>query len=211
MPQSLNAVIVIILFMIPGFITDRIIALTIRRAKRESTETILTAITFSCINYASFSWLILLMIFKGFPTRYETWFIFSWLGILLLGPILEGFAVNWLVNSKLSRKVFDLLKLRNIRLIPKSWDYQFGKEEPFWILITLKDGTKIGGFFGADSFASSYPAEEDLYIQELWIIDEKDKFVQPFQGSGGCLIRRNEIDFIEFFKLSEKEVKNKNG
>jgi len=207
MPQSLNAVVVIILFIIPGFITDRIIALTIPRAKRDSTEIILTAITFSCINYAIFSWLILLMIFKGFPSRYETWFIFSWLGILLIGPIIEGFAFNWLVNSKLYRKLFGLLKLKNIQLIPKSWDYHFGKEEPCWILLTLKDGTKIGGFFGSDSFASSFPAEEDLYIEELWEIDEKGKFKQPVQNSGGCLIRRNEINFMEFFKLSQKEVK----
>lgn len=208
MPQSLNAVIAIILFIIPGFITDRIIALTIPRAKRESTEIILTAITFSCINYAIFSWLILLMIFT---VRYETWFIFSWLVILLLGPIIEGFAFNWLVNSKLYRKIFSLLKLKNIRLIPKSWDYQFGKEEPYWILITLKDGNKIGGFFGTHSFASSFPAEEDLYIEELWEIDEEGRFEQPIENSGGCLVRRNDINFIEFFKLSEKEVKNKNG
>jgi len=44
MPQSLNAVVAIILFIIPGFITDRIIALTIPRAKRDSTEIILTAL-----------------------------------------------------------------------------------------------------------------------------------------------------------------------
>jgi len=204
MPQSINAVVVIILFIIPGFITDSIIALTIPRAKRESTEIILTAITFSCVNYAIFSWLILLMILKGFPLKYEVWFIFSWLGILLIGPVIEGFAFNWLVNSKLYRRIFSFLKLKNIRLIPKSWDYHFGKEEPYWILLTLKDGKKIGGFFGTHSFASSFPAEEDLYIEELWVIDEEGKFVQPIENSGGCLIRRNDINFIEFFKLSEK-------
>ena len=96
------------------------------------------------------------------------------------------------------------MKLKNIRLIPKSWDYHFGKEEPYWILLTLKDGKKIGGFFGTHSFASSFPAEEDLYIEELWVIDEEGKFVQPIENSGGCLIRRNDINFIEFFKLSEK-------
>jgi hypothetical protein len=210
MPQSFSAVVVIILFIIPGFITDRIIGLTIPKAKRESTEIILTAITFSCINYAIFSWLILLMIFKGFPSRYQTWFIFSWLGILLLGPIFEGLTFNWLVNAELYRKLFNLLRLKNIRLIPKSWDYKFGKEEPCWILMTLKDGTKIGGFFGSDSFASSFPAEEDLYIEELWEIDEEGKFQQPVQGSGGCLVKRNEINFIEFFKLLRKEGENKN-
>lgn len=125
MPQSLNAVIVIIVFIIPGFITDRIISLTIPRAKREATEIILTAITFSCINYAIFFWLILLMIFKGFPSQYKTWFI--------------------------------------------------------WV-----------------------------YIEELWVIDEEGKFKKPVPASGGCLIQRNEINFIEFFK-PEKEVKTQNG
>lgn len=211
MPQSLNAVIVIILFIMPGFITDRVIALTIPRAKRESTEIILTAITFSCINYAIFSWLILLMFFKGFPGKSETWFIFSWLGILLLGPVIEGFAFNRLVNSNVYHKIFRFLKLKNIRLIPKSWDYHFGKEEPSWILITLTDGTKIGGFFGKHSFASSFPAEEDLYIEELWVIDDKGGFEKRIESSGGCLIRSNDIKFIEFFKPSPKEVKNKNG
>lgn len=210
MPQSLNAVIVIILFIMPGFITDRIIALTIPRVKRESTEIILTAITFSCINYAIFSWLILLMISKGFPGKWEPWFIFSWLGILLFGPTMEGLAFNWLVNSNVYRTIFKWLKLKNIRFIPKSWDYLFGKEEPYWILITLFDGTKIGGFFGRHSFASSFPSEEDLYIEELWKIDEKGGFKQRIENSGGCLIQRKDIKFIEFFKPSKKEVESKN-
>ncbi len=144
------------------------------------------------------------MILKGFPLKYETWFIFSWLGILLIGPVLEGFAFNWLVNSTLYRRIFSLLKLKNICLIPKAWDYHFGKEEPYWVLITLKDGKKIGGFLGTHSFASSFPAEEDLYIEELWVIDEEGKFKERIENSGGCLIRRNDINFIEFFKLSEK-------
>jgi hypothetical protein len=95
-------------------------------------------------------------------------------------------------------------------LIPKSWDYHFAKEEPYWILITLKNGNRTGGFFGAHSFASSFPAEEDLYIEELWVIDDEGRFKQQIENSGGCLIRRNDINLIEFFKLSEKEVKNKN-
>lgn len=208
MPQSINEVVVIILFIIPGFITDRVIALTIPRSKRESTELILTAITFSCINYAIFSWLIVLMTVYDFSSQHKNIFICCWVVILLVGPIIEGIVFNQLVNSNLYNWLFDLLKLKNIRLIPKSWDYHFGKEEPYWILITLKDGLKLAGFFGSKSFASSFPAEEDLYIEELWRIDDEGKFKEPIQNSGGCLIQRKDICCIEFFKPSKTEKKN---
>ena len=65
--------------------------------------------------------------------------------------------------------------------IRKPWDYVFGKREPFWIIVHLQNGQKIGGRFGIGSFASSDPAHEQIYLEEVWVLDERGRFVSPVE------------------------------
>ena len=84
--------------------------------------------------------------------------------------------------------------------IQKPWDYVFGKHDPFWIIVHLKNGQKIGGPFGIESFASSNPADEQIYLEEVWVLDEDDRFVGPVEDSRGIIIMNDEIRAVEFFK-----------
>jgi hypothetical protein len=68
------------------------------------------------------------------------------------------------------------------------------------MLIHLKDGQIIGGLYAYESAASSYPESEDLYLQEVWEIDNKGKFTKPIEGTMGLLVSYNTVDFIELFK-----------
>jgi len=54
--------------------------------------------------------------------------------------------------------------------------------------------------FDTNSFASSYPAEEQIYIEEVWDLDEKGKFIKPIERSKGIIISEKEISSVEFFK-----------
>jgi hypothetical protein len=81
-----------------------------------------------------------------------------------------------------------------------SWDYVFGKRNPFWIIVHLKNGQKIGGFFGDESFASSNPADEQIYLEEVWVLDDDGRFLSPAEGSRGIIIMNDEIRAVEFFE-----------
>jgi hypothetical protein len=64
----------------------------------------------------------------------------------------------------------------------------------------------VGGLFTAQSFASSYPVKEDLYVSELWKVDEAGAFEEKIENSGGFLINFEEVSFIEIFNLNFKPL-----
>jgi len=63
----------------------------------------------------------------------------------------------------------------------------------------LQDGSVVGGVFGRDSFASSYPEPGHIYIQELWQIDAQGHFVSPMNGSPGILLRPDDYRYLKVF------------
>ena len=57
MPTSINAVIVIVLFLMPGFVARSVLSSIYPTSEPSETRLILTAIALSCGNYAIWSWL----------------------------------------------------------------------------------------------------------------------------------------------------------
>lgn len=49
------------------------------------------------------------------------------------------------------------------------------------------------------SSASSHPAEEQIYLEQVWKLDEKGKFLEPVTGSKGIIILNSEIAAVEFY------------
>jgi hypothetical protein len=84
--------------------------------------------------------------------------------------------------------------------IRKPWDYVFGKREPFWVIVHLHGGQRIGGRFDVESFASSDPADEQIYLEAVWVLDEQDRFLRPVDGSRGIIIMKEEIRAVELFE-----------
>lgn len=57
----------------------------------------------------------------------------------------------------------------------------------------------IGGRFDAGSFASTYPVDQDIYIGQVWKLDEDGHFLELIPDSAGTLIDNSEIEYLEFF------------
>ena len=81
-----------------------------------------------------------------------------------------------------------------------TWDLFFSKRESYFIIVTLKNGSKIGGKYGLNSISSTYPCPKEIYIEEVWKLNDKnnglDKIIEQTEG---ILITENEISTIEFF------------
>ena len=77
----------------------------------------------------------------------------------------------------------------------------FDKRTPLFILIHLNDGKMVGGYFGDDSYATSYPCEGDIYIQTVYKVDEDGRFGETISGSRGLLIRKDQYTYIETFDV----------
>ena len=59
------------------------------------------------------------------------------------------------------------------------------KREPVFVVVRLSDNTEIGGAFSTQSQASSYPLPEQIYLEQVWSLDEEGRFDKPIENSKG--------------------------
>ena len=91
------------------------------------------------------------------------------------------------------------LKGQVVHPTPKPWDYVFGRADEYWITLHLKDGRRIGGRYASHSFASSFPNEEQLYVEEVWELDAHGAFLRQVDRSRGIIVSFEDVYALEFF------------
>jgi hypothetical protein len=192
-----NKLLLFIAFVIPGFIGLKAYELLFPGPPRDSSKQIVDAIAISCFNYALLLWPISAIESGGLrlsnPVAYSAFYVF----VLLLAPILWAFAYKWL-----------RLQPAIQRILPhpgNPWDYVFGSLKPYWIVVTLKDGTKLGGKYDNLSFSSTSGTPERLYLEEAWVINDKGGFERKKNNTAGTLIMCHDVTSIEFFHITYPE------
>jgi len=84
-----------------------------------------------------------------------------------------------------------------------AWDFVFQQRIRYWMIVHMKDGRRIGGLFGYNSFASSAPANPQIYIEQVWKLDEDGVFESSVDESAGILILEEEMLAVELFNYTE--------
>ncbi len=182
-----------LIFFIPGFISLKIYDLIVPTEQRYFSKSLYEIFAYSSLNFAALSWLIYLIVHFKANENHPFWYGVALIFIMLICPAIWPFFLVKLSSCKCIAKLI-------VHPIKKPWDYIFGKKEPYWIIITLKDGRKIGGKYDNKSFSSSYPAEEQIYLEEVWQLNEDGKFLNAIDGSKGILMSGSDILAIEFLK-----------
>ncbi|WP_429173868.1 DUF6338 family protein [Aeromonas salmonicida] len=188
---ELNKVLLFVAFIMPGFIAIKAYELFAVGSERRSTsEQLIDAISYSCINYVL--WLPAVYLIESSELRnVHLWlYILFYLLVLFASPVVISYF--W-------------IKVRVKRFkehpIKKPWDFVFSSLEPHWVLVTLKSGEKIGGYYGPESFASSSPAPEHIFLQNSWVINDNGGFERMKETSAGILVLSSEILYVEFYKI----------
>lgn len=75
----------------------------------------------------------------------------------------------------------------------------FSLQPESWIIITLKDNTKVKGWYGVESHASSDDDHRDLFVSHV-ISQREDGQEEVVKNTGGVYISADEIRTIEFIK-----------
>ena len=194
---NLNGLLITFMFFLPGFISLKTYDLFVPSDRRDFSKQFLDAIAYSLVNFV-----ILIPLFELFLTSLgkNNW-LFVWLyGVIfaLIGPIFWAFIYIHLAKYKFVSKHI-------VAPIKKPWDWFFAKKEPLWAIVELSDGRKIGGIFAENSYTSSYPAEEQIYLEKVWKLDKEGKFFKngEIKGSKGIIILSKDISSIEFFENEE--------
>jgi uncharacterized protein DUF6338 len=188
----------ILAVFVPGFVFDAVLSKFVPRHASTMREAFLLRLfTASAFNYAVCSPIIYLLIthaiFADSPPS-QAW---TWLGIIFLVPIILAVIVASASQRGLLAWVANILRLRSINPIPTGWDWIFSRTEPCFVLVTLRDGATIAGYFGPESMASSDRDRKDLYLEKVYEIPATGRW-QPVERSKGIYIDGSQIAFIEF-------------
>ena len=184
-------------FVLPGAISMYFFGLLVAHKDRLLKDRILEAVCFSLLNLAIVVWPIHLLLPDGFVAKNPYWAWLLALGLLVVAPAIWPFAAH---------RALRLAEIKRL-ISPRSrtaWDEFFDSlRDGIWVQAVLTDGSVVGGVFGRDSFASSYPAPGHIYIQELWEIDPQGHFVRPENGSPGILLRPDDYRYVKVFPEDE--------
>jgi len=193
MPKiELKNLFLFICFVVPGFISLKIWSLLVASKDKRTSEYIIDAISYSCLNFAFFAWLIIPTSKSSFPNNspFLLWLIIVF--VLFIMPIIWPFIIFKVFNSKWLLGII-------VNPIPTAWDILFSKCENLFVLVHLKDGSLIGGKYGG---ASSFPHEHDIYLSEIWKIDENGIFQEKIEDSKGAWFDKEAFTYLEFFNYN---------
>jgi len=183
-----------IVFFIPGFIILKVYDFKVPNVRRDFSKAIFEVIAYSGMNFIFFSPLLSLINDPNFQQVHKYIFILSIYLIFLIMPLMWPDIYLKILSLK-----FVARRLPNPYDNP--WDYLFYQGlDRSYVIVHFKSGERVGGIFGPKSFASTSIAKEQLYLEEVWELDENDGFINPLDRSKGIIIFRDEIVSVEFFE-----------
>jgi hypothetical protein len=179
-----------LIFFIPGFISLKVYDLLIPGERRDFTKSFFDAMAYTALNFAALLWLIAL-VRSGSLSPWQ-WFIamfFLLIGMPALWPLLF-----------LQIRRHPAIAQRVTSPHPRVWDDIFARRTPYWVIVHLRDQRRIGGLYGGGSFTSHSPAPPEIYLEQVWHVDEKGFTGTVVKSTAGILIMGTDILALEFFR-----------
>lgn len=187
-----NKLVLFVAFVIPGFVSLKTYELLFLRAPKDTASQLIDAVAYSCLNYAVLFPVVYYINLNKVESAHPIWFGLLCLIVLFIAPVLWVFVLRSIRHSSLLQ-----------RWLPhptdRPWDYVFGNKKPYWIIITMKDGKRLGGKYGYNSFSSSGTSKEQIYLEETWVLNTDGGFERPKETTAGILVVSSEIESIELF------------
>ncbi|RJQ77772.1 hypothetical protein D5S17_15265 [Pseudonocardiaceae bacterium YIM PH 21723] len=86
-----------------------------------------------------------------------------------------------------------------------AWDHMFRTRGSCFVRVRLKDGTWIGGWYGSNSYATSYPEPEGLYLESAWRMRPDGAFTGRVGHTAGLYLRGEDADIVELVHALPQE------
>lgn len=191
-----DTLVLFLFFVVPGFVAMKVYDLLVPSERRNFADSLIEVVSFSMLNLAVVFWLIAEVNKPEFRSAHPVWYYLATFGVLFVAPACLAVGARSLLAS-------GLLRGRVLHPTPTGWDFFFGKGRPCWMLFHLKSGMKLGGFYAGASFASSFPQAQDVYVEEVWRVDDAGRFVERVDRTAGALIKGEDCNLIELFTAEE--------
>ena len=183
-------------FVVPGLISMHVYRLLFAARDVDWKGGLLQALYYSSLNMVVCLPLLIPIHQLGFMERHPYLYTSGLMFVLLVLPVAWPFLYRYLI-------AWQWLASKVQLPYPTAWDYFFDRRVPVFVLVQLKNGSRLGGYYGYQSYATSYPTEGDIFLETVYNVDENGKFREPIEGSGGAIIRKDQYELIEVFNPQE--------
>lgn len=207
MEEIIYTIIAAVAFIIPGSIVVSITKRVIPKNENEYKTKILEYFIYSFLNF--FIWAIFIYNIYSNIEAWKNYPILLWLIIFMIifvSPVVIALAGILCDKKDIFGWLCRYFNLSSVDTDPSAWDYKFKNISSEWVIVTLKDDKTISGFLGTPSYISQNEKERDIYISEVFEIDNNNKWTKK-KNTDGILIKADEIKCIEFFKEGSKNEK----
>ena len=205
LPGSVQALIVVIAFFMPGFIAGKVFELCFPRHEVPERVRLLEYLTLSFVNYACLSWLVVLVVRGALWETEPVWFAFCTAVVLLLSPTVLGFAIALGTERRWFQRMARRCGIQAPHHIGTAWEWFFRKHpnSRWWVLIRLRSDIMVYGFFGWNSYMGNIPGQRDLYLEKECKLDKHGK-LEVIEDSGGIYLRCADIEAMGFRPVKEQ-------
>lgn len=206
---SVESLIVIVLVLTPGFVFTAAVRKTVANLDTTAIRFIvMTVATGTLVHCITFFWSArLLRTYLDSPGSLldQASEVLIWtVTTIFVVPLALGLLLGFLSRLHWVDRCLAWIGFSYVQRLPSAWDYVAGLNEGFYVRVHLRDSDRIvGGVYGTSSFASDERDAVDLYLEELWVLDEDGEFIAPVPTTRGAWIPRESAEFIEFLTGAE--------
>ena len=182
------------LFALPGFISLRVWALIFPTSEKSLKDEIGEALSFGILNAIVCAPIFAMLA----PANAFALYGLAILTLLILPaiwPVILLWVLHWLEEAELI-----LISSRS------AWDDVFLRNEVYFVIVHLNDGGRVGGYYGRNSFAGLHPISGQLYLEQLWYLDQSGKFDRPVPDSRGLILRPTDYKYVELLAVPKENI-----
>lgn len=218
-PTTGTALVIIVAFALPGFVTVLLQERTFKHADDPTPLDRLLRILY----YSVWSYLLLAIVAlivdvgtKDVRELYEDYKSdpaeLVWRGALLvlIPSLLIATTTRAWQGSKWQAKVLGWLHINERHEEPTGWDFFFRQRHNVYVRIRLSNGGSVHGFYGAESFAAYSKDGGDLYLERLFVPGDENWFGSEALHHRGVWVKGDEVVLVEFYDPMDAEPKETN-
>jgi hypothetical protein len=217
-PATGTALLILVAFVLPGFVAvllkERIYEV---RGEESTFDRLLTTVYYSLLVYMLPALAVCVLSALNALDRVDLHSFFTgraplWLtglvavAVLLLLPAAAAYGAWAWVRSQQRIDWLDRLNIRRAHRVATSWDFAFDSEQDHLLVITLKDGSRVAGYYGPESHSGYGTKTPDLFLEERWDFSEDGTRLEgPSPGNVGIYVPADQIVAVEQYLVSDAQ------
>lgn len=217
-PTTGNALLILLVFVLPGFVAvllkERIYEV---RGEESTFDRLLTVVYYSLLVYLPVALVVGVLSAVGAVHQTDVvdfangrsaiWLTaLVALAVLLIFPALSALAAAAWVRSDQRLTWQERLKINPVHRIPNSWDFAFDSEQDLLLVVTLRDGNRVAGYYGRRSHSGYGTRTRDLFLEERWDFNDDGTALEgPAHRSVGVWVGADDIVAVEQYALTDAQ------